>query len=84
MKILVTDSLAPQGLEVFQRAPGFEVDIRIGLKAGELKKIVADYDGWVIRSGTKITAELIEAAISTCRKPTPTNTSTPPAKKGSW
>src|SRR6267378_3070014 len=62
MKILVTDSLAPQGLEVFQRAPGFEVDVRIGLKPDELKKIVADYDGWVIRSGTKITAELIEAA----------------------
>ncbi|HEY7321941.1 MAG TPA: phosphoglycerate dehydrogenase [Candidatus Binatia bacterium] len=64
MKILVTDSLAPQGLEVFQRAPGFEVDVRIGLKPGELKKIVADYDGWVIRSGTKITAELIEAATN--------------------
>lgn len=62
MKILVTDALAPQGLEVFQRAPGFEVDVRIGLSADELKKIVADYDGWVIRSGTKITAELIEAA----------------------
>jgi D-3-phosphoglycerate dehydrogenase / 2-oxoglutarate reductase len=62
MKILVTDSLAPQGLEVFQRAPGFEVDVRIGLKPDELKPIVADYDGWVIRSGTKITAELIEAA----------------------
>ena len=62
MKILVTDSLAPQGLEVFQRAQGFEVDVRIGLKPEELKKIVADYDGWVIRSGTKITAELIEAA----------------------
>jgi D-3-phosphoglycerate dehydrogenase len=62
MKILVTDSLAPQGLEVFQRAPGFEVDVRIGLKPDELKKIVAGYDGWVIRSGTRITAELIEAA----------------------
>ena len=62
MKILVTDSLAPQGLEVFQRTPGFEVDVRIGLKPDALKKIVADYDGWVIRSGTKITAELIEAA----------------------
>jgi D-3-phosphoglycerate dehydrogenase len=62
MKILVTDSLAPQGLEVFQRAPGFEVDVRIGLKPGELKKVVADYDGWVIRSGTKITADLVEAA----------------------
>ncbi len=47
MKILVTDFLAPQGLEVFQRAQGFEVDVRIGLKPEELKKIVADYDGWV-------------------------------------
>jgi D-3-phosphoglycerate dehydrogenase len=62
MKILVTDSLAPQGLEVFRRASGFEVDVRIGLKPDDLKKIVADYDGWVIRSGTKITAELIQAA----------------------
>jgi len=62
MKILVSDSLAPQGLEVFERAGGFEVDVRVGLKPDELKKICADYDGWVIRSGTKITAELIEAA----------------------
>jgi len=62
MKILVTDSLAPEGLEVFQRAGGFEVDVRVGLKPEELKKICADYDGWVIRSGTKITADLIQAA----------------------
>ena len=62
MKILVTDSLAPEGLEVFQRAGGFEVNVRLGHKPEELKKICADYDGWVIRSGTKITAELIEAA----------------------
>ena len=62
MKILVTDSLAPEGLEVFQKAEGFEVDVKIGLKPDELKKVCGDYDGWVIRSGTKITAELIEAA----------------------
>src|SRR5262244_1157528 len=62
MKILVSDSLAPEGLEVFQRAGGFEVDVRLGLKPNELKKICADYDGWVIRSGTRITAELIDAA----------------------
>ena len=62
MKILVSDSIAPQGLEVFQRAQGFEVDVRIGLTPDELKEICADYDGWVIRSGTRITAELIEAA----------------------
>ena len=62
MKILVSDSLAAQGLEVFKNAGGFEVDVRLGLKPDELKKICADYDGWVIRSGTKITAPLIEAA----------------------
>lgn len=62
MKILVTDSLAPEGLEVFKNAEGFEVDVQLGLKAAELKKICESYDGWVIRSGTKITAELIEAA----------------------
>jgi len=62
MKILVTDSLAPQGLEVFERTPGFKVDVRLGLKPAEIKKIVGDYNGWVIRSGTKVTADLIEAA----------------------
>ncbi len=64
MKILVSDALAPQCLEVFKRARGFEVDVRIGLDPNELKKICADYDGGVIRSGTKITAELIEAATN--------------------
>jgi D-3-phosphoglycerate dehydrogenase len=62
MKILVTDTLAPEGLAVFQNAEGFEVDVKLGLKPEELKEICDRYDGWVIRSGTKITADLIEAA----------------------
>jgi D-3-phosphoglycerate dehydrogenase len=62
MKILVTDSLAPEGLAVFENAEGFTVDVKLGLKPDDLKKICADYDGWVIRSGTRITAELIDAA----------------------
>ena len=53
MKILVTDSLAPEGLAVFQNAEGFDVDVKIGLKTDELKKIFGAYVGWVIRSGTK-------------------------------
>jgi D-3-phosphoglycerate dehydrogenase len=64
MKILVTDPLAPEGLDVFKSAEGFEVDVRIGLNADQLKKICSAYDGWVIRSGTKITDELIEAATN--------------------
>lgn len=64
MKILITDSLAPEGLEIFKNADGFEVDVKVGLKPDELKKICPAYDGWVIRSGTKITADLIEAATN--------------------
>ncbi|MBI2360295.1 MAG: phosphoglycerate dehydrogenase [Deltaproteobacteria bacterium] len=62
MKILVTDPLAPQGLEVLQHAPGFEVEERIGLKPEEIKKILGDYHAWVIRSGTKVTADVLETA----------------------
>jgi D-3-phosphoglycerate dehydrogenase len=61
-KILVTDPLAPQGLEVFKSTPGFEVDVRVGAKPAEVKKIIADYHGWVLRSGTKVTAEILAAA----------------------
>ena len=61
-KILVTDPLAPQGMEVFARAPGFKVDEKIGLKAPEIKKIIGDYHGWVLRSGSKVTADILENA----------------------
>ena len=61
-KILVTDPLAPQGLEVFERAPGFKVDVRVGVKPPEIKKIIAGYHGWVLRSGTKVTADILAAA----------------------
>ncbi|MFQ5849713.1 MAG: phosphoglycerate dehydrogenase [Candidatus Binatia bacterium] len=62
MKILVTDPLPMQGLQVFQRDPSFEVDMRPGLKPTELKGLIGEYDGWVLRSGTKVTADVLEAA----------------------
>ena len=62
MKILVADPLAPQGLELFRQAPGFNVDVRLGLKPAELIGIIGDYHGLVIRSGTKVTSKVVEAA----------------------
>ena len=35
-KVLVTDTLAPQGLELLERAPGFTVDNAPGLEGAEL------------------------------------------------
>ena len=61
-KILVTDPLAPQGMEVFERAPGFVVDLKVGIKPPEIKKIIKDYHGWVLRSGTKVTEDILATA----------------------
>jgi len=61
-RILVSDKLDKQGLEILQGTPGLEVDNRPGLPADELKSIIGGYEGLVIRSGTKVTADLLEAA----------------------
>ncbi len=62
MKVLVSDKLAPKGVAVFEKAEGIAVDVKTGLSPEELKGIISEYDGLVIRSATKVTSEIIEAA----------------------
>ncbi len=57
---MVTDPISDQGISILQE--GHEVDIRTGLTAEELKQIVCDYDGLVVRSETKVTEDIIIAA----------------------
>jgi D-3-phosphoglycerate dehydrogenase len=59
--VLVSDGLAPEGLEVFKAAQGIQVDVRSGLKPDEIKALIGSYDALVVRSATKVTAELLEA-----------------------
>ncbi len=61
-RVLVSDSLSPRGLEILRQAEGIEVDVRTGLSPDELREIIGDYDALVIRSGTKVTADVIERA----------------------
>ncbi|MCK5196325.1 MAG: phosphoglycerate dehydrogenase, partial [Desulfobulbaceae bacterium] len=61
MKVLISDNLSPIGAEILKKA-GLEVDVNTGLPPEELKKIISAYDGLVIRSATKVTEEIIEAA----------------------
>jgi D-3-phosphoglycerate dehydrogenase len=63
MKVLVSDKLSPKGVEIFEKAGGIEVDVKTGLPPDELKAIIGEYDGLVIRSATKVTAEIIGAAV---------------------
>jgi len=62
MRILVSDKLANEGVEILKAEKGFEVDVKTGLKPEELKKIIKDYDAIIIRSATKLKADIIEAA----------------------
>ncbi|MBU0944937.1 MAG: phosphoglycerate dehydrogenase [Proteobacteria bacterium] len=61
MKVLISDNLSPAGAKILVDA-GLEVDINTGLPPEELKKIIGDYDGLIIRSATKVTSEIVDAA----------------------
>ncbi len=61
-KVLVSDALAPQGLEILRGALDLEVVDAPGISPGDLLKQIRDVDGLVIRSGTKVTREVIDAA----------------------
>src|SRR3954471_7071875 len=62
-KVLISDPMDPKAAEIF-RAGGAEVDERPGLSKEELKAIIGDYDGLAIRSATRVTADLLEAATN--------------------
>ncbi len=61
-KVLVSDKLAEEGLEVLHKAEGIEVLVDTGLSEDELCGVIGDVHGLVIRSGTKVTAKVLEAA----------------------
>ncbi len=61
-KILVADAISEIGIEELRNDPALEVDVKFGLKEDELVAIAAEYSGIIVRSATKITAPVIEAA----------------------
>jgi D-3-phosphoglycerate dehydrogenase len=63
-KVLVTEPLAPQGLERLRAYPDIEVDIHLGLTSEELVYTIPPYHGLIIRSGTRVTKAVIDAAAS--------------------
>ena len=60
-KVLITDSLAEQGRAVLERTPQIRMDYRPGLKPDEIRRIIGEYDALIVRSGTRATADIIEA-----------------------
>ncbi|MGH8981807.1 MAG: NAD(P)-dependent oxidoreductase, partial [Acidimicrobiales bacterium] len=59
-RVLVTEKIAPRGLDLLAEA-GHDVDLQEGLSAGALLAAVEGAHALVIRSATKVTAEVLGA-----------------------
>ncbi|MBN2019456.1 MAG: phosphoglycerate dehydrogenase [Sedimentisphaerales bacterium] len=59
MKILISDKLAKEGIDLLKAMPDVEVAVKTGISEDELAGIIGEYDGLIIRSGTKVTAKVL-------------------------
>jgi D-3-phosphoglycerate dehydrogenase len=59
LKILISDKLAQEGIDLLKSMADVEPVVRTGLSEDELIKIIGEYDGIIIRSATKITAKVL-------------------------
>jgi len=59
MKVLITDKLAQEGIDLLKAMPDVEVVVKTGISEDELAKIIGEHDGLIIRSGTKVTARVL-------------------------
>ena len=60
MKILITDGLSQEGLDLFAKHSQISLDVRKKTERDELKSIINNYQGVIIRSATKIDKEIID------------------------
>ncbi len=61
-KVLVSDPIDSAGIDILSQVA--QVDIKTGLSPEELVRIIPEYDALMIRSGTRVTKEMIEAGTS--------------------
>jgi D-3-phosphoglycerate dehydrogenase len=58
-RIFISDKLGPAGIDLL-KASGLDIDFRPGLKDAELLEAVRSADGMIVRSETKVTAQLLD------------------------
>ncbi|HDH53521.1 MAG TPA: phosphoglycerate dehydrogenase, partial [Nitrospirae bacterium] len=61
MKVLVSDNILEKGINVLKKA-GLQVDVNTGQAPAILKEEIGKYDALIIRSATKVTADIIKSA----------------------
>ncbi len=63
-RVLLSDKLSAEGIEVLRANPALTVDVNTGLSADQLAAIIEPYHALIIRSATRVTREVIERAHS--------------------
>lgn len=61
-KILISDKLAQEGINILKEGDVFDVDCQYDLTPQRLKEVIGQYDALIVRSGTQVTEEIINAA----------------------
>ncbi|HSG35031.1 MAG TPA: phosphoglycerate dehydrogenase [Sphingomonadaceae bacterium] len=62
-KVLISDKMDPNAARIFEER-GCEVDVKPGMTPDELRAVIGQYDGLAIRSATKVTREILDAATN--------------------
>ena len=61
MKVLVADPLHQEGLDLLAAEPDLNLEIRLKMLPKELVEVITEFDALIVRSESKVTAEVIEA-----------------------
>lgn len=61
-RVLVSDPLAEPGLKILSEDHAIQVDVKLKVPPAELVQLIKGYDALVVRSGTQVTREVLEAA----------------------
>ena len=63
-KVLIADSISQRGLDELSREGTLDVTIKLGLSETELLEIIPEFSALVVRSQTKVTADILNAGTS--------------------
>ncbi len=62
VRVLIADKMDPRAAAIF-RDRGIEADEKPGLTPDEIEAIIGNYDGLAVRSSTRVTAAIMDAAL---------------------
>jgi D-3-phosphoglycerate dehydrogenase / 2-oxoglutarate reductase len=63
-KVLIADSISPRGIDDLSRDNALEVSVQTNLSVPQLLEIIPEFSAIVVRSQTKVTADILKAGTS--------------------